>query len=194
MTQSRPLISVIVGSIRPVRVGRDISDAIAAVVADTVDADVRVLDLAEIALPLLDEPLMPAMGQYQHEHTRAWSQTISESDGVIFVTPQYNAGYPAALKNAIDYLYAEWKQRPSAIVSYGGGGGPQAAKQLREVIEFIGLDVTAEQVAITLAPTDYSAEWHLNDATDVVSRYKSEIEELANALHAKADARLAVAA
>ena len=132
MSQNRPRISLIVGSTRPVRIGRQLTDATAAVFADTVDADIQVLDLAEINLPLLDEPLMASMNQYSQEHTVAWAKQISESDAVVFVTPQYNAGYPTALKNAIDYIYAEWKNRPSAIISYGGHGGLASAAQLRQ--------------------------------------------------------------
>ena len=150
MSQNRPRISLIVGSTRPVRIGRQLTDATASVFADTVDADIQVLDLAEINLPLLDEPLMAGMNQYSHAHTFAWAKQIAESDAVVFVTPQYNAGYPAALKNAIDYLYAEWKGRPAAIISYGAHGGGAAAKQLREVLEFIGLDLVPGHGAFTI--------------------------------------------
>lgn len=191
---STPRISIIVGSTRPVRIGRQLSDSIAKLLADNVDAEVQILDLAEIALPLLDEPLMAGMNQYQHAHTHAWAKTIAESDAVLFVTPQYNGGYPAALKNAIDYLYAEWKGRPSAIVSYGGHGGLAAAAQLRQVLEFIGLDLAEESSAFTILPTDYSREWFLNDSDEVVARYTDELLAIGAALLAKIDAAEAQAA
>ena len=185
MSQNRPRISLIVGSTRPVRIGRQLTDATAAVFADTVDADIQVLDLAEINLPLLDEPLMASMNQYSQEHTVAWAKQISESDAVVFVTPQYNAGYPAALKNAIDYLYAEWKGRPAAIISSGAHGGGAAAKQLREVLEFIGLDLVPDHGAFTIERTDYTPEWGLVDADAVVARYLPEVQKIAGELMQK---------
>lgn len=185
MSQTRPRISLIVGSTRPVRIGRQLTDATASVIADTVDADIQILDLAEIALPMLDEPLMAGMNQYSHDHTFAWAKQIADSDAVVFVTPQYNAGYPASLKNAIDYIYAEWKNKPSAIVSYGGHGGVASAKQLREVLEFIGLDLVDDSIAYTIGQTDYTPEWALGDADDVVSRYTDQVREMAGALAEK---------
>lgn len=188
MSQNRPRISLIVGSARPVRIGRQLTDATASVFADTVDADIQVLDLAEISLPMLDEPLMAGMNQYSHDHTFAWAKQIAESDAVVFVTPQYNAGYPASLKNAIDYIYAEWKNRPAAIISYGGHGGTAAAKQLREVLEFIGLDLVPGSINMTIARTDYTPEWGLADADAVVARYADDVRALAGELVAKIDA------
>lgn len=188
MSQTRPRISLIVGSTRPVRIGRQLADATASVIADTVDADVQILDLAEIGLPLLDEPLMAMMQQYSNDHTKEWARTIAESDAVVFVTPQYNAGYPAALKNAIDYLHAEWQNKPSAIVSYGGHGGIASAAQLRQVLEFIGLDLAPNDVNVTIARTDYTPEWGLGDADDVISRYTDQVQALAGELIEKIDA------
>lgn len=184
---SSPRISIIVGSTRPVRIGRQLADSVAALAASQVDAEVQILDLAEIALPMLDEPLMAGMNQYQHAHTHAWAKMIADSDAVIFVTPQYNAGYPAALKNAIDYIYAEWKSKPSAIISYGGHGGLASAAQLRQVLEFIGLDLADETAALTIAQTDYNADWTLVDPDAVVARYADEVAAIARALEAKID-------
>lgn len=185
MSDSTPRIGIIVGSTRPVRIGRQLADATATVIAEATGAQVEILDLAEIALPLLDEPFMPAMGKYQHDHTIAWVERIANLDGVIFLTPQYNGGYPAALKNAIDYVYAEWKQKPAAIMSYGGHGGRAAAKQLREVLDFIGLSVTDEQVALTIEQSDYTPELNLGDASGVVARDAEAIAALGTALVAR---------
>lgn len=185
MSQTRPRISLIVGSARPVRIGHQLSDATASVIADTVDADVQILDLAEIALPMLDEPLMAGMNQYSHDHTFAWAKMIAESDAVVFVTPQYNAGYPASLKNAIDYIYAEWKQKPAAIVSYGAHGGTASAKQLREVLEFIGLDLVPDSINYKISQTDYTPEWGLVDGDAVVAPYADEVRAMAGELMQK---------
>lgn len=180
-----PRISIIVGSTRPVRIGRQLADAIGATIDAHTDAEVQILDLAEIALPLLDEPLMAMMHQYQNAHTLAWAKTIDESDAVIFVTPQYNAGYPAALKNAIDYLHAEWQQKPSAIISYGGHGGTASAAQLRQVLAFIGLDLIDTDTALTIQQTDYTPEWSLVDADAVIARSADEVRALADDLTEK---------
>lgn len=133
MTGIRPRIAIMVGSARPVRIGDQLGAEIARVVEASSDADVRTLDLCGIGLPMLDEPLMAALGQYAHAHARAWAAQVADADAVIFLTPQYNGGHPASLKNAIDYLGAEWRGLPGAIVSYGGRGGPLAADQLAGV-------------------------------------------------------------
>ncbi|WP_317624034.1 NADPH-dependent FMN reductase [Brevibacterium casei] len=73
------------------------------------------------------------------------AEIVSEADGIVFVTPQYNGGYPASLKNAIDYLFAEWRDKPALIVSYGGHGGGMSGAQLRSVLEFIGVDLRRRQ-------------------------------------------------
>lgn len=186
---STPVISIIVGSTRPVRIGRQLADSIAAIFSTHLDAEVRVLDLAEIGLPLLDEPLMAAMHQYQNPHTLAWARAIEGSDGVVFLTPQYNAGYPGGLKNAIDYLYAEWKGRPAGIISYGAHGGAMAAAQLRQVLEFIGLDLVADDVALTIRQDDYTPAWSLGDCDDVVARSSAQIEALGDAVLAMIQSR-----
>lgn len=165
----RPLISIVVGSVRPVRIGDQIAEAIAPIIAEASGARVQIIDLAELNLPMLDEPLMPAMGNYTHAHTKAWSEIIAGSDSVVFLTPQYNGGYPAALKNAIDYLYAEWKAKPALIVSYGGHGGGQAAAQLQQVLDFIGLNTAAGSVEITIPRDGYGTDWRLVDAEPIVA-------------------------
>lgn len=191
---STPRISIIVGSTRPVRIGRQISDSVASVLSERLEAEIQILDLAEIALPLLDEPLMAGLNQYQHAHTKAWAKTIADTDAVIFVTPQYNGGYPAALKNAIDYLLAEWKQKPGAIISYGGHGGMASAAQLRQVLEFIGLDLIDTDVPLTIQHTDYTPEWSLADSDAVIARDADAIGALGDAVFAKIDVEEAAAA
>lgn len=188
------LIKIIVGSVRPVRVGDQIAAALAPVLADITGARVEIVDLAEVGLPMLDEPLMPAMGQYAHEHTKAWSAVISESDAVVFLTPQYNGGYPASLKNAIDFLFHEWKAKPTFIVSYGGHGGPAAAAQLRSVLEFIGFDVVAPSVEMTLPRESYGADWRLTDAEPIVAAHAEGLRVAGEALRAKLHERAELSA
>lgn len=177
-----PLIRIIVGSVRPVRVGDQIAAAVAEIIADAADARTEIIDLADLNLPLLDEPRMPALGDYQNAHTKEWADIVSGSDGIVFVTPQYNAGYPASLKNAIDYLFAEWKDKPALIISYGGHGGGMSGAQLRSVLDFIGLDLVADNVEITLPRDSYGPDWRLVDAQAVVAPYAEELRSAARAL------------
>jgi len=185
-----PLIRIIVGSVRPVRVGDQIAHALAPLVREISGARVEVLDLADLNLPLLDEPRMPAMGDYQHAHTERWSRLIAESDGVVFLTPQYNGGYPASLKNAIDFLFHEWKAKPSLIVSYGGHGGGLSGAQLRGVLEFIGLDLVDDNVEITLPHDAYGPDWRLVAPEALVATNAAQVavgvQALSRRMHAAA--------
>jgi NAD(P)H-dependent FMN reductase len=90
------------------------------------------------------------MGRYSHTHTKAWAEKISSFDAYVFVTPEYNHGMSAALKNAIDYLYREWNNKAAGFVSYGSAGGARAVEQLRLVMgELMIADVRA-QVMLSL--------------------------------------------
>ncbi|RAL06705.1 flavin-dependent quinone reductase [Aspergillus homomorphus CBS 101889] len=131
---------LIVCSQRTPRAGLQISTFIHETIKQSYPAaDIIVIDLAEWNLPLYNEPGIPSRitsaDGYVHEHTKAWSREISHYDSFIFVTPQYNWGYPASIKNAVDYLFNEWKGKPAMIVSYGGHGGGKAAVQLQQVLQ-----------------------------------------------------------
>jgi NAD(P)H-dependent FMN reductase len=144
-------IWVIVASIRPRRVGQAIAEWVAEVGRGAVPGVLEVVDLKDWHLPMDDEPGIPALGEYVFEHTRAWSRKIAAADGFVFVTPQYNWGYPAPLKNALDHLYREWSDKPAMIVSYGGHGGAKCADQLRQVLEGLKMNVTPTMPGFTLA-------------------------------------------
>lgn len=160
---STPVIRVIVGSTRPVRIGDQIADVVARQMREAVDAHVDIVDLRELGLPLLDEPRTPALGDYAHGHTRDWAELVATSDAIVVISPQYNGGYPASVKNAIDYLFAEWRDKPLLLVTYGGHGGGMAAAQLRQVLEFIGADVLPGGVEIVLGRDDYGDDNRLRD-------------------------------
>ncbi len=179
---SLPTVTVVVGSTRPVRIGDQIGEEIARTVSSAVHAGVRVVDLRELALPSLDEPRPPAFGQYANAHTLDWKSIVDGSDAVVFVTPQYNAGYPGDLKNAIDYLYAEWAGKPAAIVSYGAHGGGQAADQLASVLSFMKLDLAPEPVQITVPQEAYGTDWRLTDPAAVVEPVRKQLTDLARHL------------
>ncbi|GIJ50681.1 FMN reductase [Virgisporangium aliadipatigenens] len=128
-------IGVIVGSTRPGRraetVARWIIDEAARHPGGTFD----LVDLADHDLPLLDEPIPAMAGNYHHPHTRRWAETIAGYDGFVFVVPEYNRSIPAALKNAVDYLFAEWRDKAAGFVGYGAtAGGSRAVEHLRQIL------------------------------------------------------------
>ena len=120
MSSPRPLLQVIIGSTRSGRVGEPIANWFYDLAKDRKGLDVELVDLAEIDLPLYDEPVQPFRKQYQHDHTKRWAEIIERADAFVFVIPEYNHGLNAATKNAVDYLYHEWRYKPFGVVSYGG--------------------------------------------------------------------------
>ena len=111
--------------------------------------ELDVVDLAELKLPLLDEPNHPRLRQYTQRHTRAWSEHVDAADAFVFVTPEYNHGYPASLKNAIDFLHHEWRHKAVGFVSYGGvAAGTRSVEQLQQVVTAVKLQPLIEQVNI----------------------------------------------
>lgn len=132
-------IGVIVSTTRPTRVGRKIADWFMDQVKNTDGIEFDLIDLAEVKLPFLDEPESPLMGNYTTKSSKDWSERISGYDGYVFVTAEYNHGYPAPLKNAIDTLYHEWAKKPVAFVGYGGMGGARSIEQLTNVAAQVGM-------------------------------------------------------
>jgi len=143
-------IGIIVGSTRPGRHARAVADWVLTQATARTGARYEIVDLADHPLPLLDEPMPPSFGQYQHDHTKAWATTIGGFDGFIFVTPEYNHSTSGVLKNAIDYLYAEWNNKAVGFVSYGAVGGGRAAEHLRLVAAELQMADVRQQVALSL--------------------------------------------
>lgn len=147
-------IAVVVGSTRPGRRSKQVADWVLARATSRGGADFEMLDLADYDLPLLDEPLPPSLGNYQHEHTKSWAATIARFDGFIFVTAEYNHSVPGVLKNALDYLYEEWNNKAAGFVSYGSAGGVRAAENLRLIAGELQMADVRAQVALPFA-TDF---------------------------------------
>ncbi|TDW24237.1 NADPH-dependent FMN reductase [Kribbella kalugense] len=147
-------IAIVVGSTRPGRRG----DQVARWVHEQADirstpgseATYTIVDLADLDLPLLNEPEPAAIGAYRHEHTRRWAKAVASFDGFIFVTPEYNHAMPAVLKNAIDYLFTEWNDKAAGFVSYGFTGGVRAVEQLRLTLSEVKVASVRSQVALNL--------------------------------------------
>jgi NAD(P)H-dependent FMN reductase len=143
-------IGVILGSTRPGRRGEQVAAWVMDHARSRDDAEFDLIDLIDYPLPHLDEPMPPSMGQYQNQHTFDWAATIGQYDGFIFVTPEYNHSTSGVLKNAIDYLYAEWNNKAVGIVSYGAVGGARAAEHLRLIAGELKMADVRTNVALSM--------------------------------------------
>ena len=143
-------IGIILGSTRPGRNGEAVARWVAEVAAQRTDAEFELVDLLDYKLPHLDESLPPAMGQYGQPHTRRWADKIASFDGYVMVTPEYNHSTSGALKNAIDFLYAEWNNKAVGFVSYGSAGGTRAVEHLRLIAGELQMADVRAQVALSL--------------------------------------------
>ena len=130
-------IQVIIGSVRENRFGDKPAKWIFEKLKQNTEVEAELVDLKEWNLPMFAEGVSPSMnkGQYSLELASKWAEKIGEADGYILVSPEYNHGYSSALKNAIDYVYSQWNNKPVGFVSYGGNaGGARGVEQLREVV------------------------------------------------------------
>ncbi|MFF2521102.1 NADPH-dependent FMN reductase [Streptomyces liangshanensis] len=143
-------IGIILGSTRPGRNGEAVARWAHEVAAQRSDAEFELVDLLDFALPHLDEAYPPAMGQYSQPHTLAWAEKIASFDGFVMVTPEYNHSTSGALKNAIDFLYAEWNNKAVGFVSYGSAGGTRAVEHLRLIAGELQMADVRAQVALSL--------------------------------------------
>ena len=178
-------IGIIIGSTRPNKIGGQVSEWIFQQVQETPNVQFTLIDLEKWNLPLFNEPGMPMNGPatYTHAYTKKGSQEIASYDGYIFVTPQYNCGYPASLKNAIDYLYVEWKEKPAIIVSYGyQDGGKKAATQLTQVLECFKMKLTTTMPAIGLVHTMLDEKKKLKNLSEDFKPHRESILKAVNEL------------
>ncbi|GAA3080498.1 NAD(P)H-dependent FMN reductase [Kribbella aluminosa] len=143
-------IAVILGSTRPGRNGKAVADWILTQAQQRSGATYELIDLLDYPLPHLDEAVPPAAGQYAGEHTKAWAATIAAYDGFVFVTPEYNHSTSGVLKNAIDYLYAEWNNKAAGFVSYGSLGGARAIEHLRAISAELQIADVRQQLSFSL--------------------------------------------
>jgi NAD(P)H-dependent FMN reductase len=144
-------VAIILGSTRPGRRGEGVAQWVYDVASKRDDAEYELVDLADYPLPHLDEPMPPSMGNYAKQHTLEWSAKIASFDAYVFVTPEYNHAPSGVLKNAIDYLYAEWNNKAAGFVSYGASAsGTRAVEQLRLIMGELQVADVRAQVAVSL--------------------------------------------
>ena len=146
----KPRIGIIIGSTRPGRNGDAVAQWVYKLASQRADAEYELVDLIDYDLPLLDEAIPPVYGRYQHAHTLEWAARVASFDGYVFVTPEYNHSPSAALKNAIDFVSAEWNNKAAGFVSYGGHGGTRAVEMLRLVMGSLQVADVGEQVVLSL--------------------------------------------
>lgn len=143
-------VGIIIGSTRPGRNGEAVAKWVHEIASKRTDAEYELVDLLDFNLPLLDEPVPPSMGQYSKEHTKAWAAKVAEFDAYVFVTPEYNHATSGALKNALDFVYAEWNNKAAGFVGYGSAGGTRAVENLRLIMGELQIADVRAQVALSL--------------------------------------------
>jgi NAD(P)H-dependent FMN reductase len=170
-----PNLMVVIASTRPTRVGMAVGRWFVDRATEHPAFDVDLVDLAELDLPFMDEPEHPRFARYVHDHTKRWSARVKAADAFVFVTPEYNHGYNAPLKNAIDFLHHEWEYKPVGFVSYGGvAAGTRAVQQLKPVVAVLRMTPLSDAVYIPFV------NQHLNQ--DRQFQPSDELETAATAL------------
>jgi NAD(P)H-dependent FMN reductase len=164
-----PVLQVVIGSTRPGRIGPSIAKWIADRAEVHGGFEVEIVDLAEVGLPLFDEPNHPRLSDYAYDHTKRWSEIVSRGDAFVFVCPEYNHGINAALKNALDFLYHEWQRKAVGFVSYGGvSAGTRAVQQLKQVATALRMIPIVESVNLPFphAHVNESGEFNPGEAAE----------------------------
>ena len=141
------LLEIVIASTREGRMGERVGRWFERVAREHAKFEIDVIDLADVDLPLVDEPMHPRLRQYKHDHTRDWSATIARADAFVFVSPEYNYGPPPSLVNALDYLVHEWAYKPVAFVSYGGvSGGTRGVQVTKQIVTALKMMPMVEAV------------------------------------------------
>jgi len=189
-----PQLMIVIASTRPGRVGLPVAEWFRERAEEHGGFAVGLVDLAELQLPLLDEASHPRLRQYTQQHTHDWSAMVADADAFVFVTAEYNYGYPAALKNAIDYLHQEWQYKPVGFVSYGGvAAGTRAVQQLKQVVGAVKLVAVVEAVNIPFV-AQFIDDHGVLQANDVMEQAaRAMLDEVVRVQAALAPLRVEVA-
>ncbi|MGC2310123.1 MAG: NADPH-dependent FMN reductase [Candidatus Babeliaceae bacterium] len=163
---NKKIIKIILGSTRQGRMSDKIGAALQKMASKRTDVRVEIADLRDYNLPFLNDAISPI---YRKEITdpviQKWSDTIQKADAFIIVVPEYNAGYPGVLKNALDLLYEEWNKKPVAFVGYSGGknGGANAVAQLRHVVKELKMIPVSAELLIPSSWGAFDSKGQLQD-------------------------------
>lgn len=157
MTSSLPRVGIIIGSTREGRFGEKPARWIHDIARQRTDLAFEMIDLRDHPLPLFAEPMSPAWGPVTNDAGKRWGALLHELDGLIVVTPEYNHGPSAVLKNALDYAYNEYVRKPIAFVGYGGVGAARAIEQLRLVA--VELQMAPVRNAVHIGMVEFLGIW-----------------------------------
>ncbi|WP_375002489.1 NADPH-dependent FMN reductase [Aeromicrobium sp. CTD01-1L150] len=181
-----PRLAVIIASSRPGRLAGPVAEWFVSLARQRDDFEIDVVDLAEVGLPFLDEPNHPRLRNYVHDHTKAWSSRVEAADAFVIVTPEYNFGMPAILKNALDFLHQEWAHKPVAFVSYGGiSAGTRSVQMTKQVVTTLRMIpvTTAVSIPFVHQSLDDSGRLVANEVmTDTATAVLDELAALEQAL------------
>lgn len=190
MSEAPVNVAVILGSTRPNRHSEPVARWVLERAARRTDLEAKLIDLALVDLPMYDEPAPPIIGDYAHQHTRAWAATIARYDAFVFVTPEYNRSIPAVLKNAIDFLYGEWNDKAAGFVSYGAdAGGARAIEHLRVVLGELRIADVRTMVPLSLVH-DFEDFTHFTPGQTAVAKADEMLAQLASWGRAMRNVRL----
>lgn len=172
-------LKIIVGSTRPGRMGPVIGQWLMSAAEAHAAFEATLVDLAAFELPLLDEAAHPAFGQYVHDHTKRWSESVRSADAFVFVTPEYDYFPPASLVNAIQVLLREWGNKPAGVVSYGGvSGGLRGAQVLRQLLGNVNVHALSPTVPIPFFPKFIDAEGAFSPSDEISAGVRAMLDEL----------------
>ncbi|GAA5179994.1 NAD(P)H-dependent oxidoreductase [Rugosimonospora acidiphila] len=173
-------LQIIVASTRPGRVGLPVAEWFREQAIKHGGFEIEFIDLAELKLPFMDEPNHPRLRRYTHQHTKDWSATVDRADAFVFVMPEYNYGFTAPLKNALDYLHFEWQYKPVGLVSYGGvSAGTRAAQMIKQVVTTLKMMPVFEAVSIPFVAQFLDDEGELRANEVMNSSANAMLDELA---------------
>jgi NAD(P)H-dependent FMN reductase len=179
-------IGIIVGSTRPGRLGPLVGEWVQQN-AKAQGVSFELVDLHDFNLPMLEEPFPAGAGNYQGAGANAWAHKVDEFDGYIFLTAEYNHSIPAALKNALDYVNAEWNNKAAGIVSYGSMGGVRAGEHLRQVLGELQVADVRQHVMFSLF-TDFEGAMTGSPVFTPAEQKAGELQVLVDQVVAWADA------
>ena len=183
-------LMIVIASTRPGRVGLPVGEWFAERARAQAGFELEVVDLAELDLPFMDEPNHPRFHKYTHQHTKDWSAQAQAADAFVFVMPEYNYGFNAPLKNAIDYLHVEWQYKPVGFVSYGGvAAGTRAVQMLKQVVTTLKMTPLSEAVSIPFVAQFLDDDGELQANETMESAATAMLDELVRVAAALAPLR-----
>ncbi|MGY1601876.1 NADPH-dependent FMN reductase [Geodermatophilus sp. SYSU D00815] len=177
---TRPVLQIISASTRAGRKGIAVARWFQRFAEEHSGFEVELVDLADVGLPVFDEPHHPRLQRYVHRSTRDWSATVLRADAFVFVTPEYNHSFPASLKNALDHLSVEWADKAAGLVSYGGvSAGLRAATAIKPVLASLRVLPVVEAVSIPFFARFLTDDDEFAPDAELEAGAKAVLDELA---------------